>query len=125
MGSKASEAFGMVTVEAMAAGVFPLCHDHSGLSEALEIIRETEPELESMMRLEVHAGGSRGTADGAFLVEQLPERVEKVLHFLYPNGFMDLRKRKEISARLRKVSVSIFSWDGICQRISDLRKDGN
>ena len=125
VGSKASEAFGMVTLEAMAAGVFPLCNNHSGLGEALDIIREADPELENMMGLDVHPGGSRGTADGAFLVEQLPGKVEEVLRFLYPNGFMDLRKRREISARLRKVSVSIFSWDGICKRILALREEGN
>ena len=123
VGSKATEAFAMVSLEAMATGVFPLCNSHSGLSEALDIVRESEPKLESMMRMEVRAGGSRGTADGAFLIEQLPDKVETALRFLYPNGFKNSEKRTEISSRLREVSVSKFSWDGICKRILDLRND--
>ncbi|KAK3696366.1 hypothetical protein QZH41_007653 [Actinostola sp. cb2023] len=122
VGAKANEAFGMVTVEAMSVGVFPLCNDHSGLSEVLEVVREVEPDLERRMRLDVRPGGSRGTADGAFFIEQLPEKVEAALRFLYPKGFHNLEKRREITTRLRHVAVSKFSWDDLCRKISDLKE---
>jgi glycosyltransferase involved in cell wall biosynthesis len=121
VGSKATEAFGMVSLEAMAAGVFPLCNDHSGLSEVLEAVREVEPDLESKMRLKVRPGGSRGTADGAFLIEQLPDKIEAVLRLMYPNGFKNHEKRKEISGRLRQFAVKDFSWDQLCEKISNLK----
>ena len=122
VGSKATEAFGMVSLEAMAAGVLPLSHNHSGIAEALQIVGEAEPELEKIMRMDVVPGGSRGTADGAYLIQQLPDRIETALRFLYPDGFSNDTKRKEISSRLRQVSVSKFSWDGICKDILALRE---
>lgn len=122
VGSKASEAFGMVSLEAMAAGVLPLCNDHSGLSEVLEAVRDVAPDLEIKMRLQIRPGGSRGTADGAFLIEQLPDKVEVARQFMYPNGIQNQEKRKEISARLRQVAVGNFSWDELCKKISDLKE---
>jgi len=121
IGAKATEAFGMVTVEAMSSGVLPLCHNHSGIAEVLDVVREADPEMEQRMKLEVRPGGSRGTADGAFLIQQLPDKVESALKFLYPNGYSDQVKRKEISARLRRVAVAQFSWGDLCKKISDLK----
>lgn len=43
--SKAAEAFGMVTVESMAAGVLPICNNHSGLADVLNSINAEFPEL--------------------------------------------------------------------------------
>ena len=69
------------------------------------------------MRLEVRPGGAYGVADGAFLVEQLPNKVEKALKFMYPNGFRDHSKRCEVSAKLRDVAIAKFSWDVITSSI--------
>lgn len=115
--SKASEAFGMVSVEAMAAGVMPLCNKHSGLADVLSSVEEMEPELGALMRIEVQPGGVHGVADGAFLVEQLPEKITTALHFLYPNGFDDDTRRKEISRKLRAVAVSKFSWEQVGKQL--------
>ena len=115
--SKASEAFGMVSVEAMAAGVMPLCNGHSGIGDFLHSVEEMEPELVALMRIAVRPGGVHGVADGAFLVEQLPEKITTALHFLYPNGFDDDTRRKEISRKLRSVAVSKFSWEQIGKRL--------
>lgn len=112
----------MVSVEAMAAGVLPICNDHSGLSEVLEAVRDVAPHLESKMRLPIRPGGSRGTADGAFLLEQLPDKVEVARQFMYPNGIKNQEQRKEISARLRQVAVDNFSWCELCKKISDLKE---
>ena len=119
VGSKWIEAFGMVAVEAMAAGVLPLCNDHTGIASVLQTVQEVEPELGDLMRLETRPGGTCGTADGAYLAEQLPNKVETALRFIFPNGFGDNNKRQEFSARLRAVAMAKFSWDGICKRILD------
>lgn len=115
--SKALESFGMVSVEAMSAGVLPLCHDHTGISDVINTVQEIDPELGSIMRVEIRPGGVHGVADGAYLVEQLPNKVEKALNFLYPNGFRDHTKRREVSTQLRSVAVAKFSWDVICKSI--------
>lgn len=115
--SKALESFGMVSVEAMSAGVLPLCHDHTGISDVVNIVQEIDPELGSIMRVGIRPGGAQGMADGAYLVEQLPGKVEKALNFMYPNGFRDHTKRREVSAKLRSVAVAKFSWDVISNSI--------
>lgn len=117
MAAKALEAFGMVSVEAMSAGVLPLCHDHTGISDVIQAVRETDPGLADVMRIEVRPGGNHGVADGAYLVEQLPTKVGNAFRYLYPNEFSDQSKRREISAKLRKIAIEKFSWDGICKRI--------
>ncbi|XP_078349549.1 uncharacterized protein LOC144634471 [Oculina patagonica] len=115
--SKALESFGMVSVEAMSAGVLPLCHDHTGISDVINTVQEIDPELGSIMRVGIRPGGVHGVADGAYLVEQLPSKVEKALNFLYPNGFCDHTKQREVSTQLRSVAVAKFSWDVICKSI--------
>ena len=69
------------------------------------------------MRVGIRPGGVHGVADGAYLIEQLPNKVERALSFLYPNGFRDNTKRREVSAQLRAVAVAKFSWDVICKSI--------
>ena len=115
--AKALEAFGMVSVEAMSAGVLPLCHDHTGISDVIRAVKEADPELGEIMCMEVRPGGLHGVADGAYIVEQLPIKVERALCFLYPNGFHDHSKRREVSAKLREIAVAKFSWDVICKKI--------
>ena len=115
--SKAPEAFGMVSVEAMAAGVLPLCNKHSGLKDLLDVMDEIHPEIGALMGISVQPGGTCGTADGAFLLEQLPVKIATALNFLYPNGFDDDTRRKEISQKLRTIAVSKFSWEGVGNRL--------
>ena len=48
-------------------------------------------------------------ADGAFLVEQLPEKITTALRFLYRNDDTEL---KEISLKLHAVAVSLgTNWE--------------
>ena len=112
--SKWPEAFGMVAVEAMAAGVLPLCNYHAGLKDVVDEVATAEPELADLMRL-----------DRARFAHELPGRISAALEFLYPEGYGSHEHRREIARRLRQISVERFSWDGIARRLidpSDTRK---
>jgi len=104
--SKWPEAFGMVAVEAMAAGVLPLCNDHAGLRDVIETVADISPEIAELMRL-----------DRSQFVAQLPGKIDAALNFLYPNGYADHRHRQKISLKLRRISVENFSWDGIARKL--------
>ena len=120
MSSKAAEAFGMVSVEAMAAGVLPVCNGHSGLIDVLDTVKTADPELANLMQIKSRPGGVHGTADGAYMTEQLPDKIVAALRFLYPDGFTDTKRCQEVSDKLRKIAISKFSWNGICKSILDL-----
>ncbi len=104
--SKWPEAFGMVAVEAMAAGVLPICNDHAGLRDVIETVDTVSPKIAEMMRL-----------DRAEFVLQLPEKIHAALSFLYPAGYDDHNHRKIVAERLRRISTEHFSWDGIAKRL--------
>jgi glycosyltransferase involved in cell wall biosynthesis len=107
--SKWPEAFGMVAVEAMAAGVLPLCNDHAGLRDVIEAVGADSPEIADLMRL-----------DRAEFVTQLPEKINSALNFLYPDGYAEQTHRKMVSRLLRRISVKHFSWDRIAKMLIDL-----
>ena len=115
VGSKSSEAFGMVTVEAMCSGVLPLSNYHSGLADILDVVKKSDSSLEAIMHLESQSGGKFGFADGSVLLKQLPERVIMALNYLYPDKeYCNTSRRKEISESLRAIAVENFSWNKIC-----------
>jgi len=121
--SKAAEAFGMVSVEAMSAGVLPLCVYHSGIKDVLDKLKETEPELEDLLHLPVESGGDYTAANGAHLIKILPERVFAALEYLYPSSKScddQLANRREVGQKLRKVACDVWSWDGICTTLANL-----
>jgi glycosyltransferase involved in cell wall biosynthesis len=104
--SKWPEAFGMVAVEAMAAGVLPLCNYHAGLRSVVDEVARTMPDVSQLMKL-----------DRESFAAHLPVKVEEALGYLYPEGFDRHRHRREVGRRLREFSVSHFSWEGIAQRL--------
>jgi len=104
--SKWPEAFGMVAVEAMAAGVLPLCNDHAGLRDVLDVITEEMPELEKIIRIKREV-----------FVEELPLKIEKALSYLYPQGFANQDFRRQVGKRLRAISVKNFSWNEIALKL--------
>lgn len=121
--SKANEAFGMVSVEALSAGVLPLCVYHSGIKDVLDKLKETEPELEGLMNIPAVPGGDFGASNGAELLKVLPEKVLKALDYLYPpnsSSVDQFEHRKEIGKKLRKVAEEAWSWDGICKTLAEL-----
>jgi glycosyltransferase involved in cell wall biosynthesis len=104
--SKWPEAFGMVAVEAMAAGVLPLCNYHAGLRDVVDEVQIAEPDIANIMKL-----------DRAKFVHQLPEKVCQALTFLYPDGFDNHNRRQKVGEALRRIAVEKFSWDGIAKRL--------
>ena len=104
--SKWPEAFGMVAVEAMAAGVLPLCSYHAGLRDVVVEVANTMPEVSQLMALHRES-----------FAADLPAKVEAALAYLYPEGFDRHRRRREVGRRLREVSVDRFSWAGIGERL--------
>ncbi len=104
--SKWPEAFGMVAVEALAAGVLPLCNYHAGLRDVVEEVRRASPQIADLMSLHRQR-----------FVEELPEKVENALNFLFPNGFADQSKRREVARQLRRIAVENFSWEGIARKL--------
>ena len=118
VGSKCSEAFGMVTVEAMCCGVLPLSNYHSGLADILDVVKKTDSSLEAIMHIESQPGGEFEFADGSCLLKELPKRVIEALQYLYPNKeYHYTSRRKEISQKLRSIAVEKFSWDKICMSL--------
>jgi glycosyltransferase involved in cell wall biosynthesis len=103
--AKPPEPFGMLAAEAMSAGVLPICTYHTGLRDVVDAVEETHPELAALMRL-----------DRNRVVEQLPVSIEAALRHLYPEGFGDGRRRRQIAEQLREIAVQRFSWDGIARR---------
>lgn len=118
VGSKYVESFGMVTVEAMSSGVLPICNYHSGLADTLDVVKNVDPSLEAIMRMEPQPGGKFQIADGAVMMQELPQKVIKALQFLYPsNQYHDSSQRKHVAQRLRSIAVSNFSWAKICEQL--------
>jgi len=104
--SKWSEPFGMVAVEAMAAGVLPLCNYHAGLKDVVDEVDVVNPGLAELIRVR---------RDN--FTDQLPDKIKTALAYLYPKGFDHQEKRREIARQLRQISVDNFSWDGIARKL--------
>jgi glycosyltransferase involved in cell wall biosynthesis len=75
---KWAEPFGMVAVEAMAAGVLPLMNNHAGLRDVVDEVKFVDPELAEIMSL-----------NREHFVAQLPEKIVTALQFLFPHGYTD------------------------------------
>lgn len=106
--SKLAEAFGLVAIEAMAAGALPLCSYHSGLKDVIDEIAESAPQLGALMKLETGAHAN------------LSRPIIAALQALYPNGFADSTRQTETARQLRRSAVEHFSWDRTAFRLADL-----
>jgi len=106
--SKLAEAFGLVAVEAMAAGALPLCSYHSGLKDVIDEISEIDRQLGALMKLDSAAHTN------------LSQPILAALRALYPNGFSDPSHQKETAQQLRRIAVERFSWNSTASRLADL-----
>ena len=97
--SKAPEAFGLVTIESMAAGVYPIVSNHSGLKNVVDIVEEKDNEIASDMR--IHFDG--GKIDLANMASAILSALDYV-------------KSTNPSDKLKQVSLA-FDWKNICESI--------
>ena len=98
--SKHPEAFGMVTIEQMAAGVYPICSNHSGLAEVLDFVSTIDSEVTQKMRIPL--------VDGKYTPVSFTKAILEVI------GYFLKQDRGKLSARLNKLS-SAYSWVTICE----------
>ncbi len=106
MPSTFPEAFGMVAVESMSAGVFPVTNYHSGMLDVTDKLVESLPEIEKLVCK---------NADTFF--KELPSKIVQILNYLYPNGFKDHSKKTEVGNKLRKFAVRNYSWENIGRKL--------
>lgn len=97
--SKAPEAFGLVTIESMAAGVYPVVSNHSGLKNVIDIIESSDSEISSGMR--IHFDNDK--IDLANMTSAIMYALEYV-------------KYNNPSERLKAIAQS-FDWKNICENI--------
>ncbi|RMD50015.1 MAG: glycosyltransferase family 1 protein, partial [Ignavibacteria bacterium] len=104
--SKLSEAFGMVAVEAMSAGVLPICNYHSGMKDVVDVLLKEMNELNEILP----------TNPDTFF-DELPGNIIKALNYLYPNGYNDSSIKNEKARLLREIAVNNFSWEGVAKKL--------
>ena len=97
--SKAPEAFGLVTIESMAAGVYPIVSNHSGLKNVVDIIEEIDNKITSNMRIHF----DKDKIDLVNMTRTVMSALEYVKH-------------NDPSDKLKKVSLD-FDWKNICESI--------
>jgi glycosyltransferase involved in cell wall biosynthesis len=95
------ESFGMVAAEAAAAGVLPVCADHSGLHEVAAALAEAVPP---------DVGRLLSFPLGDHAVAGIAERV---------NAWLALgpAERRAAEAALSKRSTELWSWEGVARGV--------
>jgi glycosyltransferase involved in cell wall biosynthesis len=98
--SKADEAFGLVTVEAMAAGVYPVVADHSGLSNVVDLVSSFDSAVTKHMRIPFPAG--------RIDVDELIKAVSAAVEFV--------KSDNTIGDKLKEIAKN-FDWKHVCEQI--------
>ena len=98
--SKHSEAFGMVTIEAMAAGVFPVVSDHSGLSNVVDLINTFDPQITQCMRIPF--------PDNRISMDELIAAICNAVDFV--------NEKTDTPSRLLAAAAN-FDWKNVCNDI--------
>ena len=106
MPSTFPEAFGMVAIEAMSAGVFPLTNYHSGMKDVTDNLIKAIPETEKLV-----------CKNPDLFFEELPEKIVQILNFLYPDGFADDSWKNAFGRNLRNFAVNNYSWKNIGKKL--------
>ena len=95
------EAFGMVTVEATACGVWPIVARHSGLAEVVEEIAKAVPaEYQELLSFKV----------GPNSVREIAERTNRWLSIAAD-------ERKRLTTATRRLTVKKWSWEGVARTV--------
>ncbi len=111
MPSTFAEAFGMVAVESMAAGVFPITNYHSGMTDVTDNLIKNIPETERLVCKNL---------DDFF--EELPNKIVQTLNFLYPDGFSEHLWKTQFGKLLRNFAVKNYSWTNIARKLLEIKK---
>lgn len=96
------EAFGMVSIEALACGVMPIISNQTGFKEIVDLVSETVDTGEEMPRIDINM-------DMIFTIAT--NIIENVV-------MADLRGTK-FKRELRQLTLDHFSWDRIAKRYID------
>ena len=92
----------MVTIEAMASGVYPVCADHSGLSNVVDLIGKYDEEVTRYMRIQQ---GNNGID-----MDHMINSINKAIKYV--------KKTDELANKLIRISKN-FDWRVICSKIMD------
>ncbi len=106
MPSTFAEAFGMVAVESMSAGVFPITNYHSGMMDVTDKLVEKIPQLKDLV-----------CRDSKKFFDELPQKIVQVLDFLYPDGFADHSWKNAFGKNLREFAIENYSWNKIAEKL--------
>lgn len=98
--SKSPESFTMVTLEAIASGVYPLCANHSGLSDFVNTIRKYNPKIAEHMSIQQNEYGID--------IDNMIESIN--------NAIMFIKKNKYVPNELKKISKN-YDWRVICNKL--------
>ena len=86
--------------------MLPLCNYHAGLRDVVDEVKTASPGLAEIMRMDLDK-----------FIDQLPDKVQSALFFLYPHGFKIQSARRKMGEQLRRIAVEKFSWDGIAKKL--------
>jgi glycosyltransferase involved in cell wall biosynthesis len=94
------ESFGLVALEAAAAGVVPLVTDFSGLRDSAMMFEEQIPELKE--------GSLRFPLESVDRIQILTQRIEELLMH---------SKNKSIKEKIRMVCETLYSWKSVTKQL--------
>lgn len=97
--SKSPEAFGMVTIEAMSAGVLPIVMDHSGLSNVVDLVSAFDPVIANHMRIPFEDKVS---------IDHIIQTASNAIEYIH--------KEIDLDVKLHNIALS-FDWSKICDNI--------
>jgi glycosyltransferase involved in cell wall biosynthesis len=99
--SKVPEAFGMVSIEAMSCGLFPICSNFSGLKDVIDAAEPYVPKnLHNNMKIDVKAN----------MIDQIHENIINAAKHL------EDYEEDEFRQKMRQIAVDNFSWDGTAKK---------
>lgn len=96
------EAFGMVSIEALACGVMPIISNQTGFKEIVDLISDTVDTGQEMPRIDVNM-----------------DMIFTIGTNIIQNIIMSDLKGDRFKKELRQVTLDHFSWDRICIRYTD------
>ncbi|MBW3012402.1 glycosyltransferase family 4 protein, partial [Candidatus Woesearchaeota archaeon] len=99
--SKVPEAFGMVSIEAMSCGLFPICSNFSGLKDVIDAAEPYVPKnMHNSMKIEMSGN----------IIDQIH------MNILDAAQHIEDYNEDEFRQKMRQIAVENFSWDGTANK---------